>query len=102
MRELTSNDAVIDALGGPTKCGRRLGPDYAPNRVCNWRNNRLPLKSYDEIQAALAEFDCVASPDLWPDLPNSLKAQIRAQIKGKSEHPPPLEINRRPDQAPSL
>lgn len=50
---LRSVTAVIDALGGPTKTGKRFG--VVPGAVCNWRANdrfpeRLHLSVYLELK----------------------------------------------------
>jgi hypothetical protein len=62
---LTSVDAVIDALGGPTVVAALLGYP-APNRVSNWRaRNSLPSDKYLVMLAALNARGKTAPPSLW-------------------------------------
>lgn len=62
-RELTTTNAVIDALGGTKKVAILTGrPDQA---VSNWRRRGFPPETFIVLTDALNAIECIAPSELW-------------------------------------
>jgi DNA-binding transcriptional regulator YdaS (Cro superfamily) len=61
---LTSVEAVIEAMGGPTKTAAQLG--QRPNTVSNWKlRNKIPPEHFLAVSEALKASGAVPDPQIF-------------------------------------
>lgn len=72
MKELHTQSAVIDALGGNEAVAYLCSTPEKPctaKVVSNWRRNGFPARTYLVVQAALLKIGCMAPVSLWNMIP---------------------------------
>lgn len=68
MKELHTQSAVIDELGGNEAVAQICSTpekSCSAKRVSNWRKNGFPAPTYLVIQSALLKVGCRAPDTLW-------------------------------------